>query len=396
MHPSMSSGTSSPFSSYAIARKRIIYAHSDILIPRSEYFATMLSSSFAENSAPVNGERKVYTVTVEEADFETMYWLLKYCYANWLLFKQDDDPRTAVEGVGAGWGIRSLNDHRGEWEWKTFHKGGSSEDAGDNKSAASGESLPVSSAVSHSTSAKSEAYHPNVSTTIVTVGSNKTTSSKPTIPPTPSRQASTSSVRRTSAPTTSSSVSLSVATGGNSIPRPKPVPNLSQPNAFPSSSHYPVSPRSGRPSVTPDPHRHPTPAPAPASALAIYQTAHRYAMTHLAVLALEHIMLTITPQSSFAFLLATSLWEELHSLIEVRLKDFQYFFTDRPARTMLLKDGMKCQYPRSSNSAVKKLPLESECLLSVIFFDTEHAYRWGPDGGKTLMAVFRRLRSPNA
>ena len=73
-----------------------------------------ISSSFAKNSVPVNGERKVYAVNVEEADFETMYWLLKYWYANWLLFKQDKTPRTAVEGVGASWSIRCLNDHRGE------------------------------------------------------------------------------------------------------------------------------------------------------------------------------------------------------------------------------------------------------------------------------------------
>ena len=137
-----------------------------------------------------------------------------------------------------------------------FHKGGSSEDAGDNRSAASAESLPVNSAVSHS-SAKSEAYHPCVTTNMVTVGSNKTTSSKSTIPPASSRQASSGSVRRTGAPTTSSSVSLSVGTGGTSIPRAKPVPNLSQANAFPPSSHYPVSPgRAGlydsRPASTSD------------------------------------------------------------------------------------------------------------------------------------------------
>lgn len=277
----------------------------------------MLSSSFAENSAPVNGERKVYTVIVEEADFETIYWLLKYCYANWLLFKQSDDPRGAVEGVGAGWSVKCLNDRRGEWEWKTFHKGGSSEDAGDNKSAASGESLPVSSAVSQSTSVKSEAYHPPASTNLV-IGNSKTTPLKTQISPSASRQASG---RRTGAPNTSTSVTLNVASGSSNIPRGKPVPNLAQSSPFPSSAHYPVSPRSTRDASIPDPHPHPTPPPAPASALAIYQTAHRYVMPHLAALALEHIMSTITPQSSFALLLATSLWEEPHGLIEVCFED---------------------------------------------------------------------------
>ena len=62
---------------------------------------------------------------------------------------------------------------------------------------------------------------------------------------------------------------------------------------------------------------HPTPPPQPASALSMYQVAHRYAMPGLAALAMEHIMSTITPQASFAVLLATAAWDELHSLVEV-------------------------------------------------------------------------------
>ncbi len=327
---SSSSGTSSPFSGYATARKRIIYAHSDILIHRSEYFATMLSSSFSENTAATNGERKVYTVIVEEADFETIYWLLKYCYANWLLFKQNDDPRAAVEGVGAGWSVKWLTEQRAEWDWKTFHKGGSGEDVGDNRSAASGESLTVSSAVSHSTSAKSDAYHPNnVSTTaasmVVTNTSTKTTMPSASV----ARHVPSHSGRRTSVPNAPNSVTLSVAGGSSNIPRTKvSIPSIPRPNSFASSPHYPVSPRSSQQrtiSPTPDPHPHPTPTPGPASALSIYQTAHRYAMPSLATLALEHIMSTITPRSSFALLLATSLWDELHSLIEVNALHFSYF-----------------------------------------------------------------------
>lgn len=49
----------------------------------------------------------------------------------------------------------------------------------------------------------------------------------------------------------------------------------------------------------------------------MYQVAHRYSMPGLAALALEHMMSTITPQSSFALLLATSTWDELHTLVEV-------------------------------------------------------------------------------
>lgn len=77
--PSSSTSTHNTFSGRTTARKRIIYAHSDILTKRSDYFATMLASSFAENQGVMSGERKLFTIVVEEADFETMYWLLKYC-----------------------------------------------------------------------------------------------------------------------------------------------------------------------------------------------------------------------------------------------------------------------------------------------------------------------------
>lgn len=318
----------SPFGSHTIARKRIIYAHSDILTRRSEYFATMLSSSFAENSAISTGERKLYTIVVEEADFETIYWLLKYCYANWLLFKQDDDPRLAVEGVGAGWSARWLSGHQGEWDWKAVNKRGPGDDeTGDSRSATSGESLPLSSAVSRSTSRKSDTYHPNP------VQNNSSTSTSTpvarTIPAKPATTSSTSrptnstaaSSRRTATVhSTSNPVTMSVGGSSPNLPRIKPgaVPSSS---TFPPSPQYPVSPRNNRHPTSmassSDPHPHPTPAPAPASALSIYQVAHRYIMPNLATLALEHIMSTITPQSSFALLLATSSWDELHPLVEV-------------------------------------------------------------------------------
>ncbi|CAG8622139.1 10343_t:CDS:2, partial [Acaulospora colombiana] len=106
------------------ARKRVIYAHSDILVRRSEYFAALITSSFRESAANPNLHdrelgRTMHTIVVEEADFVTIYWLLKYLYCDWLLFREDDDPRAAVDGMGAGWNARWLSQGN-EWEWKTF------------------------------------------------------------------------------------------------------------------------------------------------------------------------------------------------------------------------------------------------------------------------------------
>ncbi|KAF8192451.1 hypothetical protein BJ912DRAFT_1057819 [Pholiota molesta] len=337
-----------PFSGYPTARKRIIFAHSDILTRRSEYFATMLSSSFSENSAGAsNGERKLYTIVVEEADFETIYWLLKYCYANWLLFKQDDDPRNAVEGVGAGWSAKWLTGQQGEWDWKTFHRGGASEDGtADNRSATSGESAPISAAVSRSTSRKSEPHQQPAA------ASSATASRSNTLKSTPLRAVALQKhLRVLPAPT---------AVRFRGLPTAQILGQYLTPLLL-----YSLSPRSARNPASlcsPDPHPHPTPAPAPASALSIYQVAHRYVMPNLAALALEHIMSTITPQSSFALLLATAAWDDLRSLVE----DYVVDKWDEVSLSTEFED----------------------CCKEVA------AGEWGVDGGKTLMSVFRRLRSP--
>lgn len=338
-HRSSSSASShSLFPSHTTARKRVIYAHSDILTRRSEYFATMLASAFSENNPGlVQGDRKLYSIVVEEAEFETIYWLLKWCYANWLLFKELDDPRAAVDGVGAGWSARWLNARGGDWDWKTFRKISASEETSnlgnrdDARSATSVESLR-SNAAGSTTSSKGKTLQATTTAAATTkqpsgakgaLSSSKISTSSPN----PSRSSNSTGHRQSlpgSSTTNHSSMTMAIghpSTSSASRTKSIPIP-LSVPTANYSSSHYPLSPRSQRPHShpsmsTPDPHPHPTPAPPPASALSMYQVAHRYAMPGLATLALEHMMSTITPQSSFALLLATSVWDELRSLIEV-------------------------------------------------------------------------------
>ncbi|KAF6762143.1 hypothetical protein DFP72DRAFT_1061420 [Ephemerocybe angulata] len=356
---SNSSGSSqSPFSSHITGRKRVIYAHSDILIRRSEYFSTMLTSSFSENTALSHGERKTHTIVVEEAEFETIYWLLKYCYANWLLFKQHDDPHAAAEGVGAGWSAKCLNHRESEWEWMTFHKSGHYDDA---RSAASGDSVALAP-VSRSTSRKSAEEHAvpiNPPLHLSTTRPSNTKSTLTTGASGPSRQPTTGPRRSTS----NTAAGVSSPAGPSSAPgRSKPIPVPVSTSGFPTGSHYPTSPRVTR--GNPDPHPHPTPAPPPASALAMYQVAHRYSMRSLSVLALEHIMSTITPDTCFAMLLASYAWDELHSLVE----DYAIEKWDEVS--------VSEEFERCCNEVA--------------------AGEWGADGGTTLMSVFRRLRSPSA
>lgn len=53
----------------------------------------------------------------------------------------------------------------------------------------------------------------------------------------------------------------------------------------------------------------------------MYHVAHRYAMPALATLALDHMLSTLTPESSFALLLASSVWEDLRGLVEDYIVD---------------------------------------------------------------------------
>ncbi|TRM68172.1 hypothetical protein BD626DRAFT_450521 [Schizophyllum amplum] len=357
MSDSSSSHSSLPHT--LTARKRVIYAHSDILTRRSEYFATMLSSSFAENPILSPGERKTYTIVVEEADFETIYWLLKYCYANWLLLKEHDDPRAAVNNIGTGWSARWLTTRGGEWDWKMYGHAAGDESVAEG-SVTSGDTHPTED------SGPSKARMASVVPPAVPNMRTSTTSTSTARPP-PSSAAKPQTTPGRPPPASAARRAASHGTPTMPIDRGKPVspmPLTMPPSNYVAGAHYPLSPRAQRsaPVASPDPHAHPTPAPPPASALSMYQVAHRYAMPTLAGLAQEHMMNTLTPRSSFALLLATAVWEELHAFVQ--------------------------DYVVEKWDEVSASEEFEECCREVA------AGEWGEDGGKTMMALFRRLRAP--
>ena len=328
-----SSSTLEPsfFSSHAFARKRVIYAHSDILIRRSEYFATMLSSSFSENANSIRpGERRVYAVVLEEADFVTVYWLLKWIYSNWLTFRSEDDPRLAIEGTGAGWSAKWLNTSgKGEWEWKKFTRSQAGEDMSVSRSDAQSVASATESAGSGDTKSKTK----GVTEPQVAFSTPVNSSTTPRMGSTPSRnQGSTSgtsptksqsrqqlttspSVPRRSNTSTDGPTKPTSGASNPSLPAPAPV-NTHQTTTsagFANSQRFSTV----RQTSVPDPHPHPTPEPPPASALSVYRIAHRYDLGGLASLALEHMMTTIAPEHCFSLLLASSAWDELHGLVQV-------------------------------------------------------------------------------
>lgn len=366
------------FSSHAFVRKRVIYAHSDILTRRSEYFATMLSSSFSENAGSIRpGERRLYTVVLEEADFVTVYWLLKWIYANWLTFRSEDDPRLAIEGIGAGWSAKWLSTSgKGEWEWKKFTRGQPGEDmsvprsearsvASATESAGSGDIKGKSKGVTEPQVASSNATNSSATPRTGSTPSRNTGSSSGTSPTkSQSRQQMTTSPSIPRRSNTSTDGPTKSASGVPNSPLPTPTPVSTHQTAtsagFTNSQRYSVV----RQTSVPDPHPHPIPEPPPASALSVYRLAHRYDLGGLAALALEHMMTTITPEHCFSLLLASSAWDGLHGLV-------QDYAVEKWEEVSMSAEFERC------------------C-------DEVAAGDWGTEGGKTLMALFRRLRSPNA
>ncbi|KAH7344747.1 hypothetical protein B0J17DRAFT_636703 [Rhizoctonia solani] len=375
-------------SSKLVARKRVIYAHSDILRSRGggEYFSTMFSSGFSENATPAPGERKIHTVIVEEADFNTIYWMLKWVYGNWLLFQDDDDPRIVFKAMGQGQSVKWLPSsytpgpsqgppssarQASEWDWQTLYRIDASSEAG-----SLGQSLRslvlddpnpepghVQTPSQGSTGARAESevppeLSPRISTAPMPRAPTRATpgagvrrgSNKATTPGAPARSTTTTGTTPTSSPFRTSTSGFTAV--------PPHTPRFSHTHPHGHSHPHPHTPR-----PQPDPHPHPIPPPPPASALAVYQTAHRYALPGLAQLALNHILETITPRRAFALLLATRVWDELHTLVE--------------------------DYVVNAWDEVSRSDEFETCCREIA------AGEWGIDGGMTLTELFRRLQSPS-
>ncbi|KAG8928310.1 hypothetical protein FRC02_007092 [Tulasnella sp. 418] len=384
-----------------MARKRVLYAHSDVLKRRSEYFSTMLTSSFLESSSitayssdPSIPPRKIHDIIVSEADFVTVYWLLKWIYADWLLFREDDDPRDAVEGMGGGWSIKCLAPAtnapgHGEWDWRRMKRStfpvaeyGSGEPGSEREW--DEEDFTRAVAVRSPSVGSSGDANPGVQPMVA----EEVLDGRPTLPvPSPGvsgrRSASTASSSRgrvsggavstrggvalspnSNRRTATSAPMKSAAATSTNYPVGSSTTSAAANTRTPHSPHQSTHPRNQVPQVTPDPHPHPSLECPPASALSIYQIAHRYGISGLQSLALEHMMNTITPKTAFPLLLATYVWDELHTLVE--------------------------DYIVEHFDAVSRCNVFEACCQEIA------SGEWGPEGGRTLAGLFRRLTSPAA
>jgi len=61
-----------------MSRKRVLYAHSDVLKARGDYFKDLLTGGFAESEVARRAETRYTTILVDDAGFDTVYWMLRY------------------------------------------------------------------------------------------------------------------------------------------------------------------------------------------------------------------------------------------------------------------------------------------------------------------------------
>ena len=291
-------------------RDRVLWAHASVLRARSEFFDTMLDSSFSESaqhdgpgSGRGQGWRRPYRVLrIPDADYVTLYWFLRYLYTEEVQLLHDED----IQAV-------TLDDHwilgqegtssQPDWKWRPV------------EALDDGESLISSS--------------PGGDTSL-------------------SRLAQARSPLVTSAATNpmlsdlQSGRNVEVTTNANDG-MPQCKPGKMERRQRSSSTHSPCAS---------DPHPHPPMLPVPpASALALYRLAHRYHILPLCDLTTAHIIAQLTPQNATNYLLCTALFEQLQYSIQ------HYICTcDTLTQSNI---GTQCRPAKSSNVAATRCPRAS-------------------------------------
>ena len=292
-------------------RDRVLWAHAAVLRTRSEFFATMLDSSFSEGthmeppmSAGAFGRskdtaRRPYRVLhIPDADYVTMYWFLRYLYTEEVqLLKEEDiqaislDDRYLLDRDGAPPG-------RPDWKWHRV------EDLEEDDGLAS---VDASTGSPHADLKGSRKQ-----SLLVGARSNPVLSDMDHM----------------------HNIELSGMHTGS------PGAQRTQPGSGASSG------------MSPDPHPHPPMLPVPpASALSLYRLAHRYNIQQLCELTMAHIVSQLTPHNATNYLLCTSLFDQIQHAIQ------NYICTCGRAGATLTHQtriGPPCRLAKSLNAAARK------------------------------------------
>ena len=61
----------------ALSRKRVLYAHSEIVKAACDFFHDLLTGDFQEAERVRRGDSRRTTIVIDDAGFQTVYWLLR-------------------------------------------------------------------------------------------------------------------------------------------------------------------------------------------------------------------------------------------------------------------------------------------------------------------------------
>lgn len=305
-----------------MVRRRVVYAHSELLV-HSDYFKATLSGGFAEGSqAPVT------TLLVEDAAFNTVYWVLRWLYTDEILFSNVDSVRTVMAQVRVDTAIARRVLQLESWEYASLIPEEEVDDA-DIRTVRSTSSVGTAASGRLSPGARSAASVASTSSPrrgpAPPIPSSSSSSTSTPRPPRPKSSSPTSATQpRLSRPpaavpriaTTPASGSTAAAAGRKMGPQTSPVAaggsGASAPTSPPCARNF-IPRRSHAP--PPDPHKHPTKPPAPPSPLAVFFLAHRYGLEDLQVLARDALLRNLTPDTCIAALLATYAFGDLHAAV---------------------------------------------------------------------------------
>ncbi|MBW0483747.1 hypothetical protein O181_023462 [Austropuccinia psidii MF-1] len=343
------------------SRQRVLYAHSNILKHRSDYFKMMLadensgggwaeSGGSIDESAKSNHHRKLGLIKIEDFDFVSVYWLLHWLYSNRIFFTEHEDVRaqchlgSALSLYGSG-NIFDLNlsVEENPWEWKS-HGGHSGPNASNDDIEVNNKSVHLDKVIDDSDRVcESEAHESSLNSPkskITFLSQSTTTLSKPCQP----QSSPTLSHKRTSINQVSPVVSPGKGkqidsnttfsnhknkSRQNSLTHPTQSINATTSSST-SQENSNLSPLADLPNnlqshddfkasntwVLGDPHSHPIEIKAKASALSIYRISHRYELKDLKDLALNHLIANLNPSNAFSMLLSSYVFPELHSKIK--------------------------------------------------------------------------------
>lgn len=66
-----------PDRSWMLSRKRVLYAHSEILKAACEFFHDIITGDYQEADRARRGDSRRTTILIDDAGFETVYWMLR-------------------------------------------------------------------------------------------------------------------------------------------------------------------------------------------------------------------------------------------------------------------------------------------------------------------------------